>query len=129
MKKSLAPSSPKTWRVAQAIAPEAELRVWLQHAETQKLTFRAPLQLTVGPLGITSAALGIENGVTVKIDDTRLGIGLAARARQACGNASHCAFWVEANWQNGIVVVNRVESSIADEQREQATHIYLAAVP
>ena len=78
-----------------------ELRAWLA-GEALGETLRVPVAVESSPLGVTGAWIyggqdpGDEApGLAVRLDDTRLGIGLADRLRSLC-DQERCTVWIRA---------------------------------
>jgi hypothetical protein len=127
MRKIDAPLSPKLTVVDHPVSPKADALVWLQHAQTGGVEFKAPIEVTFTFQGVTACAVGLASDkIDVKVDDSRLGMGLAMRAEQFCKGATVCAMWVWANWRDGILIVNKVDSPISEQDRATATHFHVA---
>ena len=114
--------------VAQALSPKADALKWLGQAQTAGTSFRVPVEINVSPLGLAGGSLGFaDDRIAIKLDDSALGIGLADRAHDWCGDAPTCAMWVWATWQNGTLVVSKAEQAIQQADRATATHIHVAS--
>lgn len=115
-----------------AVTPADELRAWLdsQQRGGELRLVRLPVVLAHHGPGFSTAGARIGGGpaaLTVFLDDSRLGIGLADRARMACKDADACALWVEGFWrgeQDGgyTFEVRAVREPIALEELAAASH-------
>lgn len=77
------------------------LEAWLR-GEGNGQVARVPLWVEVSPLGVSGARVGGASGVEVRVDDSRLGVGLADRVRSICAGdeaaarEDACVLWVRA---------------------------------
>jgi hypothetical protein len=127
MQKIDAPPAPKLTVVDHAISPKADALGWLTQAQTNSVEFKVPIEVAFSFQGVTACAIGVGvDRFDVKVDDSRLGMSLAMRAGEFCEGSKTCAMWVWANWQDGTLVVNKVDSPIAAEDRATATHFHVA---
>lgn len=95
----LTPAAPATFVRGAPLTPAAELLRWLE-VQGERLV-RIPVLLARGAVGWSTAEARIgsaDDALTIFLDDTRLGIGLADRARHACGTAATCALWLAGRW-------------------------------
>ncbi len=84
-----------------------ELAAWLDTRTQSARGVRVPVFLALeGPANLVAphAWLGPlmdeTNPVALALDDSRLGIGLADRLRERCGDdARTCVLWLEGRWQ------------------------------
>jgi hypothetical protein len=86
-----------------ATEPKEALLAWLA-AQSSDRRLRLPVVLGRGAVGFSLRAARVGGGpdpLMINIDDAALGVGLAERARQACGDAAMCAMWVEGSWRGG----------------------------
>lgn len=113
------------WQPGAALTPADQLVAWLdgqQRAGEPRLV-RLPLVLPRGQLGfdISKARIGgAADALEVYANDAALGVGLADRADDRCGDAPACAFRVEGFWRGkqeaGLQLdVNKAEPLGADE--------------
>ena len=78
----------------QGPALDGDLLAWLESS-------KGSVQL---PVDVRRSVLGIEGGtilraqLDVRLDDTRLGIGLTDQLRTACGDEGPCVVWLEGEW-------------------------------
>ena len=127
MNKIDTPPLPSSTVAKQPLVPTAQALTWLAKAQADKVEFRAPVEVRVSALGVEGGSLGFgSDRIPIKLDDSRLGMGLADRTRALCGQAPTCAMWVWGNWQDGTLVINRVEKAIKDDERSAATHLHVA---
>jgi hypothetical protein len=94
-----------------ALSPKDELVAWLDGAKLdgKPRLIRAPVVIGRGQVGfdISKAKLG---ELEISLDDSAMGVGLADRAEQKCGDAATCAFVVEGYWRgNNVLAVNKAE--------------------
>jgi hypothetical protein len=125
-------SSPGGFVRGAAIAPTAGLIAWLdgQQLDGAPRLVRLPVVLARrGPRFSTAGArVGLaSDALTVFLDDSKLGIGLADRARTACKDADTCALWVEGYWrgqQDGDYTfeVRAVRDAITPDAVAAASH-------
>jgi hypothetical protein len=97
--RQLTPPEPLFFVGGPKVAATADLERWLlqQTDEQQRpAVVRLPFVVTgaEGSIGATKA----EAGLTVRLDDSALGISLADRVRSACPGAERCAVWLEGNF-------------------------------
>jgi hypothetical protein len=75
---------------------------------------KVPATLRKGALGFETK--GVQLGaITFRVDDTRLGVPLAERARGLCGDAAACTLWLVGRWAKGAeptLEVTRVGSAV-----------------
>lgn len=127
MNKIDTPPLPTSTVAEQPLEPKAQALAWLAKAQANKAEFRAPVEVRVSALGVEGGSLGFgSDRIQVKLDDSRLGLGLADRARAFCGQAPTCAIWLWGNWQAGTLVINRVDKAITADERSAATHLHVA---
>lgn len=86
------------------VTPAAQLIAWLdsQKRAGEPRLVRLPLVLAKkGPKFSTVGARigGAADAVTIYADDSKLGIGLADRARSQCKDSPTCAMWCEGFWR------------------------------
>jgi hypothetical protein len=90
-------------------ADPARLRAWLSR---QPGVVRLPVHLTLGTARSTVAAARLlspaKEPVALALDDARLGVSLADRARVACPDSADCALWLEGLWSADTLAVTRV---------------------
>jgi hypothetical protein len=94
-----------------ALSPKDKLVEWLEGAKLdgKPRLLRAPIVIGRGQVGfdISKAKLG---ELEISIDDSAMGVGLADRAEQKCGDAQTCTFLVEGYWRGGNqLAVNKAE--------------------
>ena len=99
---------------------DPKLREWL---DKQTGLVKLPVTLERGQVGFTSR--GAKCGAVVfRCDDTKLGVSLADRARQACADAATCQLWLLGNWKPGkepVLSISKVEGAVtANELSEYA---------
>ncbi len=76
------------------------LERWLQEQDTQAV-LQVPIGLEITPLGVKRAwvidggSADQEAGLVVRLDDSRLGVSVADRARSLCDDDT-CKIWVRA---------------------------------
>jgi hypothetical protein len=82
---------------------------------------KLPVTLVRGQVGFSSR--GAKAGALgFRCEDTALGISLADRARQACGNSATCDLWLIGDWKAGadpVLSVKKVEGAPSGAEREQ----------
>jgi hypothetical protein len=86
-----------------ATEPKEALLAWLA-VQGRDRRLRLPVVLARGAVWFSLRGARVGGGpdpLTIRIDDAALGVGLADRARQACGDAAMCAMWVEGFWRGG----------------------------
>ena len=72
------------------------LEAWLR-GEGEGQEVRLPLWVEISALGVSQARVGSATGVVVRADDSRLGVGLADRARSHCdAEEEACVLWARA---------------------------------
>lgn len=99
-----------------ALAPKDALVAWLEKAKLdgKPRLLRAPVVIARGQVGfdISKAKLG---ELEISVDDSAMGVGLADRADEKCGDAPTCAFLVQGYWRGGGQLhVNKAEPLSAD---------------
>lgn len=109
---------------AQPTSPRDPLAAWLERVGDRLL--RVPVELDVDVMGITGGSIGFgADRLAVKTNDSALGVSLADRAAELCGDdATTCAMWVHAHWKAGTLQIVKVEGAIED--RAAATHVFVA---
>ena len=125
MMKSISDAGARTFARGPEVNAREPLLTWLGH---QSALLRLPVVLARGPMGFSTAGARI-GGLEVHADDSKLGIGLADRARSAAcdTDAATCALWLEGYWrgeQDGYLTfeVIRVGESISAEALAGALH-------
>lgn len=104
-----------------ATSPSAALLAWLEARRAEGARLRLPVVLVRGDVGFSLRDARIGGGPdapTIVCDDSALGVGLAERARQACGDAPICALWLEGHWRGGdgrVFAVVKTGPAIAAE--------------
>lgn len=97
---------------------DPKLREWL---DQQTGLVKLPVTLKRGQVGFTSH--GAKCGaVELRADDTKLGISLADRARQACGDAATCQLWLIGNWKPGkepVLSIAKVDGTVQPDELAQ----------
>jgi hypothetical protein len=131
---TMTPDSPGSFVRGAALVPADQLIAWLdgQKRGDEPRLIRLPVVLARrGPKFSTVGARvgGAPDGLAVFLDDAKLGIGLADRARTACNDASAttCALWVEGYWRGErdgdyTFEVMAVRDPIAPDQLAGASH-------
>lgn len=120
------PMPPIEWVAGPATDDRAAVKAWLADLSPET-PVRLPVRVTRGPLGgVASATLHGLGGdaLSLRLDDSRMGIALADRLRQACGRAEVCAVWLIGAWvpkhplpgapEGMSVAVRAVDGVIAD---------------
>lgn len=85
-------------------SPADALMTWLERHVHDHRRLRLPVVLARGAVWFSLRDARIGGGpdaLTILCDDSALGVGLAERARQACGDAPTCALWLEGYWRGG----------------------------
>lgn len=104
----------------------AGLRAWL---DRQDGTVRLPVWVTLGAGRATVAKAQVlspaKEPLAVALDDARLGVSLADRARSACPGADACALWLEGRWGEGALGVSRVAGPLKPGQQGGVLFSYL----
>ena len=77
-----------------AVADTAALRRWLA---AQRRQVRLPVRLTLDAYGGLAALAGEVAGLSLALDDSRLGVGLADRVR-GHGAGGEVRVWLEGDW-------------------------------
>jgi hypothetical protein len=129
---TMTPDSPGSFVRGAALVPADQLIAWLdsQKRGDEPRLLRLPVVLARrGPRFSTVGARvgGGSDALAVVLDDSKLGIGLADRARTACKDAATCALWVEGYWRgesDGAYTfeVVAVRDPIAPDQLASASH-------
>ncbi|MFK7927674.1 MAG: hypothetical protein AB8H79_05780 [Myxococcota bacterium] len=102
MKTPEPPSSP-LWVAGPSLTSSSDLLAWLNGDGAGK-TIDLPIQVVVGPLGISKAQLAPpgrtadDTGLLLKLDDTRMGISLKDRLRDTCSSTDSCWVWLRGSW-------------------------------
>lgn len=114
------------------VTPTAPLLTWLgaQVRAGKPALVRLPIVLARGPMGFSNVRARVgaaADALAVYADDSKLGIGLADRARTACKDAATCALWLEGYWrgeQDGDLTfeVIRVGDPVSAEALAGALH-------
>lgn len=86
------------------LSPAGELLAWLDQLASQRTPrlVRLPVVLARGAVGFSTSGArlgGAAEAPSLRVDDGKLGIGLADRARAACKDAPTCALWLEGHWR------------------------------
>jgi len=81
---------------------------------------RLPVTLSRGQVGFTGH--GAKAGALVfRCDDSKLGISLADRARERCGDASSCELWLIGTWKKSpegfVLEVSKVDGGVSGAER------------
>lgn len=101
---------------------DPKLREWL---DQQTGVVKLPVTLKRGQVGFTSR--GAKCGaVELRCDDTKLGVSLADRARQACGDAATCQLWLIGNWKPGkepVLSISKVEGAVTANELSEYTFV------
>ena len=103
MTKSITPDEPGTFARGVSVTPPDQLLAWFesQKRDGQPRLMRIPVLLGSGVTGFSTANCKIgatPDALTVFLDDSALGIGIADRAR-SCKGQPVCAMWLEGYWQ------------------------------
>ena len=106
-----------------ALSPAGALLVWLEarRIEGGFRRLRLPVVLVRGEAGFSLHDVRIGSGpdaLAILCDDCALGVGLADRARQACGDVATCALWLDGYWRGGeerVFAVVKVGAPISAE--------------
>lgn len=77
------------------IADAKALRAWL---DAQKVDVKLPVTLKRGQVGFSSNGAKV-GGLTLRCDDTALGISLADRAEEHCKGQPECTLWLVGTWK------------------------------
>lgn len=107
-----------------AAADGEALLVWLEGQAGRRL--RLPVVLGRGAAGFSLRGARVGGGggaLTIRCEDSALGVGLDDRARQACGDAPTCALWLEGYWRGGeerVFAVVKVGASVTAEELADA---------
>lgn len=69
-----------------------------------------------------------DDAPVLPVDDSRLGIGLADRCRQRCGDRSPCGVWLVGRWEDTPLggprlVIGEVGDAIPSDEVSSLTHI------
>ena len=114
------------------VTPTEPLLSWLgaQVRAGKPALVRLPIVLARGPLGFSKVGARVGGGAEALVvypEDSKLGIGLADRARTVCKDAATCALWLEGYWlgeQDGDLTfdVIRVGDPISAEALAGALH-------
>ena len=108
----------------QPIADGDKLIAWFE-AQGEKVV-RVPVLLSQGQVGYGNANAKL-GALTVRLDDSRLGMGIAMKAR-ACAGKPRCAMWLDGIWRGKddagdyTFEVSRIASVIADDEIDAATY-------
>lgn len=99
--------------------PGEALAAWLEQRRIDGRRVRLPVVLVRGIVGFSLRGARIGGGsLTIDCDDSALGIGLADRARDCCGDAETCALWLEGHWRGGderVFAVVKTGEALSDE--------------
>lgn len=89
-----------------------------------------PVQIDVELHMVRRVRLGFgADAPVLPVDDSRLGIGLADRSRQRCGDRAPCTLWLVGAWETSSplgearFVVTQVSDGIAADDTAAITHI------
>jgi hypothetical protein len=114
-----------------ALTPQNKLVAWLdaQKLDGKPRLLRLPIVLSRGQLGfdISKAKVGAAaDALEIYVNDSMMGVGLADRAEDKCGDAATCAFHVEGYWRGkqvgGLQLdINKAEP-LTPEALAAATH-------
>lgn len=75
-------------------ALDGELLAWL---ESSKGSIQLPVEVRRSVLGIDGGTV-LGANLDLRLDDTRMGIGLADQLGVVCGDEGPCAVWLEGEW-------------------------------
>ena len=124
MNKTANQGSGATFERGAALSPRDKLVTWLdsQQRGSEPRLVRLPIVLSRGQLGfdISKAKIGgAPDALEIYANDSMMGVGLADRAEDKCGDAATCAFRVEGYWRGkqagGLQLdVNKAELLTAD---------------
>lgn len=89
------------------VTPVEQLIAWLdaQQRDGKPRLVRLPVVLARRGPGFSTVGArigGASDALTVFVDDAKLGIGLADRARTACKDTPTCALWLEGYWRGQL---------------------------
>ena len=125
MNKTTKSSSRAVFDKGAPLTPKDKLVAWLdsQKLDGKPRLLRLPLVLPRGQVGfdISKARIGgAADALEVYANDSAMGVGLADRADNKCGDAETCAFRVEGYWRGKQVAglqfdVNKAEPLAAGE--------------
>lgn len=128
----MTPDSPGSFVRGPAVTPAEQLIAWLDSQQRNGEPRLVRLPVVLGKRGPKFSTVGARIGgapdaLTVFVDDAKLGIGLADRARTACKDAPSCALWLEGYWrgqQDGDYTfeVVTVRETIAPEALADASY-------
>jgi len=94
---------PGEWHEGPTI--EARLFSWMA-AEGSGKTIRLPVTVRANAIGVEKAWIGLQEveALSVRLEDTRLGISLHDRVRQHCAPLDKpCHLWVEGTWGQAVL--------------------------
>jgi hypothetical protein len=97
-----------------------ELASWLERQAGSGLRLPVTVELSASRGEVSRAALATrkKDAPPVTLDDSRLGISLADRARQACADAAHCTLWLDGRMEKGVFAVTRVGPALTAAELE-----------
>lgn len=113
----MTPMPTPTFVAGPAVTPTGALKTWLD-AQNETTMVRIPVAVAVSALGTSGGAVGTgADLLQITLSDSRLGVSLADRAREACGpEATSCALWLWGTWKDGTLSISKVEGpATADE--------------
>lgn len=96
----------------------ADRQAALEWLARQQGPVRVAVTLARGPMGFSGR--GAKAGaLELACDDSRLGVSLADRARQACGDAPTCELWLIGTWRaaDGVLEVTKVDGAVSPHER------------
>jgi hypothetical protein len=104
MNKTMNKGSGATFEQGAPLSPADKLVAWLdgQKLDGKPRLLRLPIVLTRGQLGYDISKAKIGGGadaLEIYANDSMMGVGLADRAEDKCGDAPTCAFRVEGYWR------------------------------
>ncbi|MDQ3340235.1 MAG: hypothetical protein M4D80_34185 [Myxococcota bacterium] len=124
MNKTMNKGSGATFEQGAALSPTDKLVTWLdaQQLDGKPRLIRLPIVLSRGQVGfdISNAKIGGgANALEIYANDSSMGVGLADRADDKCGDAATCAFLAEGYWRGkqagGLQFdINKAEPLTAD---------------
>ena len=124
MNKTMNKGSGATFEQGAALSPADKLVAWLdsQKLDGKPRLLRLPIVLSRGQVGfdISKAKVGAgADALEIYANDSSMGVGLADRAEDKCGDAPTCAFRVEGYWRGkqtgGLQFdINKAEPLAAD---------------
>lgn len=94
-------ADPQSFVDGPALSPASAVLAWLD-GEGKGQRVQLPFAVVVSPLGVESARLGApplaDDALSVKLDDTALGVSLADQLGKLCGADGACDVWLEGVW-------------------------------